>query len=51
MYSPLGPLLANIFMVSLAENLISALKSCLYNWKRYVDDAHAYAESTKVEFI
>ena len=49
--SPLGPLLANAFMKSLEEDLIPALKSCLCNQKRYVDDTHDYVEPTKVEFI
>ena len=51
MDSPLGPLLANIFMTSLDEDLIPTLKSCLCNWKRYVDDTHAYVEPTKVEIV
>ena len=51
MGSSLGPLLANIFISSLEEDLIPELKSCLCNWKRYVDDTHAYIEPTKVEFI
>ena len=51
MGSPLGPLLANIFMASLEEDLIPTLKSCLYNWERYVDDTHPYVEPTKVEMI
>ena len=51
MGSPLGPLLANIFMTSLEKDLIPSLKSYLCNWKRYVDDTHAYVEPTKVEFI
>ena len=51
MGSPLGSLLANIFMKSLEEDLILTLKSCLCNWERYVDDTHAYVEPTKVEFI
>ena len=33
MGSPLGPLLANIFMTSLEEDLIPSLKSYLFNWK------------------
>ena len=51
MSPPLGFLLVNIFMAPLQEDLIPTLKSCLYNWKRYVDDTHAYVEPTKVEFI
>ena len=51
MGSPLGPLQANIFMTSLQEDLTPTPKSCLCNWKRYVDDKYAYVEPTKVEFI
>ena len=51
MGSPLGPLLANIFMTSLEEDLMPTLKSCLWNWKQYVGDTHAYVEPTKVEFM
>ena len=51
MGSPLGPLIANIFMTSLEEDLIPTLKSCLCNWKQCVNDMHAYVESTKVEYI
>ena len=51
MGSPLAPLLANIFMTSLEEDLIPTLKSYLCNWKRYVDDTHAYVDPTKFEFI
>ena len=50
MDSLLGPLLANIFMSSLEEDLIRTLKSHLCNWKQYVDDTHAYVEQTKAEF-
>ena len=51
MGSPLGPLLVNIFMTSLVENLIPTLKSYLCSSKRYVGDTDAYVETTKVEFI
>ena len=51
MGSPLGPLLANVFMTWLKEDLIPTLKPCLCNWKRYLNDTHAYVEPLKVEFI
>ena len=51
MGSPLGSFLANTFMTSLEEDLTPTLKSCLCNWKRYVDDTHAYVEPTKLEFM
>ena len=41
MCCPLGPLLANIFMTAVEEDLIPTLKSCLCNWKQYVDDTPA----------
>ena len=43
MGSPLVPLLANIFMTSFEEDLMPII--C--NWKRYVNDRHAYVEPTK----
>ena len=51
MGSPLGPLLAYIFMTSLEEEVIPKLTLYLFNWKRYVDDTHAYANPKKVDFI
>ena len=37
MGSPLGPLFANIFMISLEENILPKLESHLCNWRRYID--------------
>ena len=51
MGSPLGPLLANTFMTSLKEEVMPKLTPYLCNWKRYVDDTHAYANPEKVDFI
>ena len=51
MGSPLGPLLAYIFMTPLEEEVIPKLTLYLFNWKRYVDDTHAYANPQKVDFI
>ena len=42
MGSPLGPLLANIFMISLEEKVLPKVSSYLCYWKRYVDDTYAY---------
>ena len=41
MGSPLGPLLANIFMISLEEEVRPKLSNYLCYWKRYVDDIYA----------
>ena len=46
-----GPLLVNIFMPSLEEDLIPTLKPYLCDSKRYIDDTHAYVGPTKVKFI
>ena len=42
MGSPLGPILANILMTELEEELIVKVGEDLVNWKRYVDDTLAY---------
>ena len=51
MGSPLGPLLTNIFMTSLKENVIPSLSSSLCNWKIYAGDTHAYVDHAKVDMI
>ena len=48
MGSPSLPLLANIFMTSLEEEVIPNLMPYLRNWKRYVDDTHAHANPEKL---
>ena len=39
MGSPLGLVLANIFMVELERNIIPTLSNDISLWKRYVDDS------------
>ena len=51
MGSPLGPLLANIFMTELEETIIPTLKNDLKHWKRYVDDTHAYINPRKINSV
>eukprot|EP00112_Aurelia_sp_Birch-Aquarium-sp1_P012412 Seg2610.4 transcript_id=Seg2610.4/GoldUCD/mRNA.D3Y31 product="hypothetical protein" protein_id=Seg2610.4/GoldUCD/D3Y31 len=51
MGSPLGPLLANIFMVELEEQIIPTLSDDLIHWKRYVDDTHAYIREDKINDV
>ena len=51
MGSPLGPLLANIFMMSLEDNTLPKLELHLCNWKRYVDDTFAYVLPDKIDMI
>ena len=42
MGSPLGPVLANIFMAVLEITIIPSLGNYLQNWKRFVDDTFAF---------
>ena len=51
MGSPLGLLLANVFMCSLEESIVPTLKDCLVQWKRYVDDTHAHIEPDKIDYV
>ena len=51
MGSPLGPLLANIFMISLEDNTLPKLELYLRNQKRQVEDTFAYVLPDKIEMI
>ena len=51
MGSPLGPLFANILMMSLEEEVIPTLTPYLCNWKIYVEDTHTYVNPEKFDFI
>ena len=48
---PLGPVLANIFMISLEEAILRSIKKQVAHWKRYIDDTHAYIDPSKIEFV
>ena len=43
MGSPLGPVLAGIFMVELERSLVPKLSSYIKFWKRFVDDTITFA--------
>ena len=45
MGSPLGPILAGIFMVELENTLVPKLKQHIKNWRRYVDDTFVYVKN------
>ena len=51
MGSPLGPVLANIFMVELERFLVPSLNGSLRVWKRYVDDTFAIVKRNSVDAI
>ena len=51
MGSPLGPLLAGIFMVDLERSLVPLLTAELSFWKRYVDDIITFAKIGRVNHV
>ena len=51
MGSPLGPVLANIFMISLEEAILPSIKKHVAHWKRHVDDTHAYIDPSIIGFV
>ena len=51
MGSPLGPVLANIFVISLEEAILPSIKKHVAQWKRHVDDTHAFIDPSKIEFV
>ena len=51
MGSPLGPVLANIFMVDLERNIIPTLSSDILLWKRYVDDTICFIKLTSINKV
>ena len=48
MGSPLGPVLANIFMSELEMAMIPSLENYLQNWKRFIDDTFAFVLPDKI---
>ena len=51
MGSPLGPVLANIFMVELKRNIIPSLSNDILLWKRYVDDTICFIKLTSINKV
>ena len=51
MGSPLGPVLANIFMVELKQNIIPTLFKDISLWKRYVDDTICFVISNRISHV
>ena len=48
---PLGPVLANIFMVELKRNKIPTLSNDILLWKRYVDDTICFIKLTFINKV
>ena len=51
MGNPLGPVIANIFMVELENNTVPALSDMLTTWYRYVDDTIAFVKEGKIDDV
>ena len=49
--SPLGPVIASIFIVELERSLLPKLSFYMISWKRYVDDTIAYVKRDAVDHI
>ena len=48
MGSPLGPVIANIFMVHLEETMIPMLSEKMSSWFRYVDDTFTFIKENEI---
>ena len=51
MGSPLGPVLANIFMVDLETKIAPSLESIMPMWKRYVDDTFTFVKKDSIDQV
>ena len=51
MRSPLGPILAGIFIVEVETTIVSTLGNLLRKWKRYVDHTYCIVETDSVNEI
>lgn len=51
MGSPLGPVLANIFMVHLEETIVPTLNVTMPLWFRYVDDTFTFINENEIENV
>ena len=51
MGNPLGPVIANIFMVELENSKVPTLSSMLKKWMRYVDDTVSFVKEDQIENV
>ena len=51
MGSLLCPVMANIFMVELEQNIIPTLSKDISLWKRYVDDTICFVNSNRISHV
>ena len=48
MGSPLGPVLADIFIVELETRIVSTLANMVFNWKGFADDTVGYVKNGSI---
>ena len=51
MESPLGPILANVFIVELENTLVPRLHEHVKKWKHFVDDTFAYVRNESIDYV
>ena len=51
MGNPLGPVIANIFMVELENNKVPAMSHMLTTWYRYVDDTISFVKEDQINNV
>ena len=51
MGSPLGAILANVFMVELESTLVPRLHQHVKKWRLYVDDTFAYVRNESIDYV
>ena len=51
MGSPLGPVIANIFMVELERRLLPTMKNDVSLWFRYVDDTFTFIKKGRIDAV
>ena len=51
MDSPLGPIIANLFMVELESVLVPKLKDHVKEWRRLVDDTFVHVKRGSIEYV
>ena len=51
MFSTLGVVLTNIFMIELEMSVIPTLMDKMKFWLRYVDDIACYIKTDSIEFV
>ena len=51
MGSPLGPVIANIFIVKLETSSVTKLEDHVQKWRRFVDSLFAYLKTGSVKYF